>query len=186
MPPRRQFTASRTRHRDREQRANVEDVIARIFRLHFGRQGADFMRRFRREFDGLDALPPNTAERVVGLWAQVIATNPAATRTETAAALPEALNRGGRDLREGLTRAAGVDVRNRRTMGRFLRAIGPSIFRVDQAAALRHFNQHARTLIRRVDATTREAIVGIVCNALDSGTPYTAVDRALIERFGQR
>ena len=34
------------------------------------------MRWFRREFDGLDLLPPNAAERVAGLWTQVIAASP--------------------------------------------------------------------------------------------------------------
>ena len=69
-------------------------------------------------------------------------------------------------------------------MGRFLRAIGPSIFCVDQTAVLRYHSERAGALVRRVDYTICEAIVGIVCNALANGTPYTVVERTLIERFG--
>ena len=54
---------------------------------------------------------------------------------------------------------------------------------IPQTQALAFYDAHAGRLITSVDDTTRRAIVAIVRNALTNGTPYTAVEGALIQRF---
>ena len=184
MPRPRQTSAHRQRRQAEESRQDAEAEISRLFAQRFGSQGDRLLPLLRSEFGGLDQLPPGAIERVINLWAAAVATTPAqAPHTRLVAVYLDLLRRGGTDLRDQMARAAGVDPGNRRDMARFLRRIGPAVFRVPQTQAQAFYDAHAGRLITRVDDTTRRAIVAIVRNALTNGTPYTAVEGALIQRF---
>ena len=184
MPRPRQTSAHRQRRQAEESRQDAEAEISRLFAQRFGSQGDRLLPLLRSEFGGLDQLPPGAIERVINLWADAVAATPSqAPHTRLVAVYLDLLRRGGTDLRDQMARAAGVDPSNRRDMARFLRRIGPAVFRIPQTQALAFYDAHAGRLITRVDDTTRRAIVAIVRNALTNGTPYTAVEGALKERF---
>ena len=184
MPRPRQTSAHRQHRQSEESRQDAEAEISRLFAQRFGSQGDHLLPLLRSEFGGLDQLPPAAIERVINLWAEAVATTPTqAPHTRLVAVYLDLLRRGGTDLRDQMARAAGVDPSNRRDMGRFLRRIGPAVFRVPQTQALVFYDTHAGRLITRVDDTTRRAIVAIVRNSLTNGTPYTAVEAVLKQRF---
>ena len=55
--------------------------MERLFLQRFGRQGSQFIRILRREFGGLDNLPPDAVDRIAGLWANVAFNNANAGQT---------------------------------------------------------------------------------------------------------
>ena len=183
MPPKKQDSESSTRRRAERGKSGYEDQIERLFLQRFGRQGSQLVRILRREFGGLDKLPPDALNRIQGLWANIVFNNQGVGRGELTNMLVGALRAGEADLQDEFARSIGINTRNRIQARRLARMFPRGMWNVPQTLALEHYNRHAGRLITNIDETTRHQINNIVRNALSEGTSYTEVERKLIQKF---
>ena len=184
MPPKKQDSESSTRRRAERGKSGYEDQIERLFLQRFGRQGSQLVRILRREFGGLDKLPPDALNRIQGLWANIVFNNQGVGRRELTNMLVGALRAGEADLQDEFARSIGINTRNRIQARRLGRMFPRGMWNVPQKLALEHYNRHAGRLITNIDETTRHQINNIVRKRPERRHElYTEVERQLIKKF---
>ena len=162
-------TDRRVWRRAHQERADLADEIARLFRRRFGLQGALLQQALERALTGTATLPADAADLVATAWGEASQLSRDAGVRRIRAVMLEAQRRGHAELLRELAQSLGVNVRNRRQYRRFLRSISPGRLVLDQPAALARITAHVDNVIAKVDVTTGKRLDFLVRRSLAEG-----------------
>ena len=177
-------TDRRVWRRAHQERADLADEIARLFRRRFGLQGALLQQALETALTGTATLPADAADLVATAWGEASQLSRDAGVRRIRAVMLEAQRRGHAEVLRELAEGSGVNVRNRRQYRRWLRGIGRGRnLTLDQRAALQRIAAHVDLLIAQVDDTTATSINVMVRRAVAQEQTAPELRTALRQRF---